>query len=160
VTYSTAVEPNVVSISDAAAVTDTIRLRHRITVRDSLAAAGDVTHLRHRMTILDPLAAAGDVTQLRHRITVRDPLAAAGDVTQLHKPGDADIRLTDAAAVSDRVRLRHRMTIAESVKPKEMCRSTSPCWGGYFERRSGDCAATYNEDDDQDSNLYRELVDE
>jgi hypothetical protein len=52
------------------------------------------------------------------------------------------------------------MTIAESVKPKEMCRSTSPCWGGYFERRSGDCAATYNEDDDQDSNLYRELVDE
>lgn len=133
---------------------------HRITVRDSLAAVGDVTHLRHRMTILDPLA-------------------AAGDVTQLHKHADADIRLTDAAAVSDRVTLRHRMTLAEqiaangavthlkhkmplpeSVKPKEMCRSTSPCWGGYFERRSGDCAATYNEDDDQDSNLYRELVDE
>jgi len=52
----------------------------------------------------------------------------------------------------------HLLSCADRVKVAEMCRAIGACSGGYFERPSGSCPGGYEDDDDQCSNLYQELV--
>lgn len=117
------------------------------TAGELVAVGGDVA-----ITITDSLTVAERIA-LQHRLTRRDSLAVADSIVLRHS-----MTLRDAVAAADAARLTHLTSVTDNIQLREMKRAITPCSGGYFENPSGSCAGAYREDDDQQSNLYQEMV--
>jgi hypothetical protein len=68
------------------------------------------------------------------------------------------VTVTDALVCRDGITLTKLLTVQDLVLLRQLVRAITPCSGGYFENPSGSCAGAYRENDDQQSNLYQEMV--
>ena len=143
------------TLADAVVLIDTDAFMHLLTIADAVGLAEADTY-RHDVAPADSVTLS-EAIALLHRLGVADAVKLSPSVSFVHYK-DRDVTVTDALVCRDGITLTKLLTVQDLVLLRQLVRAITPCSGGYFENPSGSCAGAYREDDDQQSNLYQEMV--
>lgn len=131
------------TLADAVVLIDTDAFMHLLTIADNVGLAEADTY-RHDVAPADSVTLS-EAIALLHRLGVADAVKLSPSVSFVHYK-DRDVTVTDALVCRDGITLTKLLTVQDLVLLRQLVRAITPCSGGYFEN------------DDQQSNLYQEMV--